>query len=310
MNFHHNRMVSAIAGIACLSLVLAGCGSSDPFSATDDSAKKQSQNGTVVIGSADFAESEIIANIYAGALKHAGIDAEVKARIGSREVYMKALEDGSIDMMPEYAGNLLQYLDKNATSSEENEVYENLRKALPSNLKLLDKAEAQDSDGFYITKKTAKDKGIVSIGDLDKLGGQLTVTAPPEFAKRPYGTTGLHDIYGLDVTLLPMSDGGGQSTVNTLLDGKAQFIRLDSTSPMIESNDLTQLKDDKHMIPAQNVVPVIAASKNTDAIVRAVNEVQAKLTTQVLMTLNAQSANDKRSAGAIAQDWLAGEGLD
>lgn len=310
MNFHHNRMVSAIAGIACLSLILAGCGSSDPFSAADDSAKEQSQGKTVVIGSADFAESEIIANIYAGSLRHAGIDAKVKAKIGSREVYMKALKDGSIDMMPEYTGNLLQYLDGKATSGEENEVYENLGKALPDNLKMLDKAEAQDSDGFYITKQTARDKGIVSIGDLSKLGGKLTVTAPPEFAQRPYGTTGLRDIYGLDATLLPVSDGGGQTTVNTLLDGKAQFVRLDSTSPMIEANDLTQLKDDKHMIPAQNVVPIIAASKNSDAIARAINEVQAKLTTQVLVKLNAQSTNDKRSADDIAQDWLAGEGLN
>ncbi|PWG59899.1 ABC transporter substrate-binding protein [Bifidobacterium catulorum] len=296
-----SRIISVVAAATVAALTLSGCGSSDPFGS---SASSDGGGSSIVVGSANFSESEIIARIYARALNDEGIRASVKANIGSREVYMKALEDGSIDMVPDYSGNLLQYYDADSTAVSENDVYKALGKALPDGVGVLDKAAAQDADSFYVTKKTSEDKGVRSLADLGRLGSHVKIAAPPEFAGRAYGPDGLKKHYGVDVTLVPVNDGGGAATVKALTDGSVQFVRLDSTSPLIAANDLVRLDDPEQLILAQNVVPVIASDRVNDKARAVIDRVQSALTTDDLMEMNARSANDKESAQRVAVDWL------
>jgi glycine betaine/choline ABC-type transport system substrate-binding protein len=134
--------------------------------ATGTSAKGVS----LTVGSANFPENVILAEIYAGALTAQGATVQTKLNIGSREKYYPALESGSLDLFPEYTGTILTYIDKNATATSPEDVYAALTKALPKNLVALDMSEAQDSDAVVVTEQTAKKYGLKTIADLAKKG--------------------------------------------------------------------------------------------------------------------------------------------
>jgi glycine betaine/choline ABC-type transport system substrate-binding protein len=120
------------------------------------------------VGSANFPESVVLAEIYAEALKAQGASVSTKLNIGSREKYIPGLKDGSIDLIPEYSGTILQYLDKTATATSSADVFAALQKAVPSNLTVLDQSQAQDSDAIAVTKATADKYGLKTIADLAK----------------------------------------------------------------------------------------------------------------------------------------------
>ncbi|MDQ1750141.1 MAG: osmoprotectant transport system substrate-binding protein [Pseudonocardiales bacterium] len=124
----------------------------------------------LTVGSANFPENVILADIYAEALKAQGASIKTTLNIGSREKYYAGLKDGSIDLFAEYTGTILQFIDKSATATSPDDVYAALVKALPSNLIALDKAQAQDSDAIVVTKATADKYGLKTIADLAKTG--------------------------------------------------------------------------------------------------------------------------------------------
>ncbi len=134
--------------------------------ATGDSAK----GASLTVGSANFPENVILAEIYAQALTAQGGTIKTKLNIGSREKYFPALKSGSLDLFPEYTGVTLTYLDKTATETNPDDVYTAMTKALPSNLVALDKSEAQDSDAVVVTKATAEKYKLKTIADLAKKG--------------------------------------------------------------------------------------------------------------------------------------------
>jgi osmoprotectant transport system substrate-binding protein len=125
---------------------------------------------TLTVGSANFPENEILADIYIKALQATGATVKSKLNIGSREKYFPGLKDGSIDLIPEYIGSILSYLDKNATASTVADVEKALTPLLPSNLEILDPAPAQDNDAVVVTKANADKYGLRSIADLAKTG--------------------------------------------------------------------------------------------------------------------------------------------
>ncbi|MCB1239744.1 MAG: glycine/betaine ABC transporter substrate-binding protein, partial [Tetrasphaera sp.] len=149
----------ALAGVALLALTACGSGGSDPLSSSSASTgsvgSASAGGGAVVVGSADFSESVLLAEIYAGALKAKGVDASTKTNIGSREIYLKALEDGSVQVVPEYTGALALFYDKSFDKTDPNEVYDALKAALPKNLTVLAKSAAEDNDSIVVTKETA-----------------------------------------------------------------------------------------------------------------------------------------------------------
>lgn len=133
-----------------------------------DAAGTSAKGVSLKVGSANFSENEILAEIYAGALTAQGATVKTTLGIGSREKYYPALKSGSLDLFPEYTGTILQYIDKTATATSPDDVYAALGKALPANLIALEKAEAQDSDAIVVTKKTADKYKLKTIADLGK----------------------------------------------------------------------------------------------------------------------------------------------
>lgn len=299
------KRISAVAALtAAAGLVLSGCASGDPMSEPDGTGT------TIVVGSAAFPESEILAYVYAEALRASGIEVEVRPSIGARDAYIAALEDGSIDLVPEYTGNLLQYFDSAGTAQSSEEVYTALTEAVPDGLSVLDQAEAADADSYNVTRAFSEEYGVTSLADLAQVPIALRVAANPEFAERPYGIPGLLEVYGVEATLVPINDGGGPNTLKALLDGDVELADIYSTTPSIAANDLVTLDDPESMILAQNVVPLIDTSVLSDEVAAAINAVQGALTTEDLIAMNTRSSGDeKASAEQIAADWVAASGL-
>jgi osmoprotectant transport system substrate-binding protein len=303
-----SRIISAAAVAALGALALAGCSSGNPLDSSTTSSAKS--GGAIVVGSANFPESEIIAQIYTQALAANGVKTSIKPNIGAREAYLKALQDGSIDLVPEYSGSLLQYYDKNSTAQSSSDVYAALSDALPKGYEVLNQSKAQDADSLNVTKEFSQKYNVTSLSDLKSVSVPITVGDNPEFADRPYGPKGLKSVYGVDVTLDPISDGGGPLTVKALLDNTVQLADIYTTSSAIKDNSLVTLKDPKHIIIAENVLPVINSSKVTDKVKSVLNAVDGALTTDDLVSLNAKaSGSAKESAAQIAKEWLSEKNL-
>ena len=304
------RGLMAAAGMLALaSLALVACSSGNPLDTNSSAAGGSSSGSAVVVGSAAFPENEILAYVYADALNQNGIKATVKPNIGQRDAYIAALKDGSIDLVPEYTGNLLQYFDAKSTAQSSDDVYNALKTAVPSGFEVLAKAEAQDADSYNVTKAFSDQYGVKSLDDLKKVTVPLKVAANPEFQTRPYGIPGLKSEYGVTATLVPISDGGGPNTVKALTGGDVQLADIYSTTPSIKSENLVTLSDPKNMILAQNVVPLISDKAASDKVKAVLEKVQAALTTDDLIQMNTKSSVDKESADQIAKEWLKSKSL-
>lgn len=293
------RRRAAAAGAALAAVVLGACG-----------ADTGTDSETITVGSAGFNENEIIAEIYAQALEAEDYTVQRQMQIGAREAYIPALENGEIDLIPEYTGNLLLFFDGESTATTADEVEDALDDALPDGLETLDEAPAENKDSYNVTRELSESEGITSIGDLATLG-TVRVGGNPEFETRSYGVPGLQDVYGVeDVEFVSISDSGGPATVNALLDGDVDVANIYSTTPSIVTNDLVTLEDPENLIAAQNVVPLINEEKATDELEDILDRVSAELTTEDLLALNERVDGDEKAAPATAaQEWLEEKGL-
>lgn len=297
-----SKITLTIATAAAL-MATAACGnSSDPLAKGGGSSS--SAAGTITVGSADFPESALLAEIYAGALKAKGITVEKKLNIGAREAYIPALKDGSIDLIPEYTGVLSQYFNKNAKATDSDGVYAELKAALPPTLTVLDKSAAEDKDALVMKKSKADSLGVKSIADLKGKSGQLTVGGPPEWKTRMTGLPGFKAIYGLDFKTFRPLDAGGPLTLAALKNGQIDAGDLFTTDPSIAANNLVALEDPKSMYAAQNVVPLITKAKSNPTIEGALNAVSAKLDTATLAALLKEVVVDKKDPDAVAKEFL------
>ena len=297
-------MLTALSAVAALAL--AGCGGdSDPLE--EDSGSGGS--GSVVVGSANFPEAVLLMEIYAGALEAKGIEVQTKPNIGAREAYIKGIEEGSLDVLPEYTGNLRLFYDKNATASDPEGVYKELQAALPEKLTVLDYAEAQDKDAVVVTQDTADKYSLRSIDDLAPVAGDLKLGGPPEWKTRSTGIPGLEKVYGVTFADFVELDAGGPLTLNALLDGRVDAGNLFTTDPNIAAEDLVPLEDPKFLFAAQNVVPLVRSDAVTDDLETALNDVSASLDTATLGDLVTRVVRDKEDPQDVADQFLSDKGL-
>ena len=295
---------------AVLALITAACGSSNPLGGGEVSGDLKS----VVVGSADFPESKIIAEIYAQSLEANGFTVGRQFGIGSRETYIPAVRDHSIDLIPEYTGNLLQYFDKNTKVTTPNDVLLALFRTLPGDLSILNPSPAEDKDTVAVSEATAKKWNLKSIADLAAHSPEVKFGAPSEFLNRTEGLPGLKAKYGLDVpqnNFVAISDGGGPATVRALVDGTVTAADIFSTSPAIKENNLVVLEDPKNNFLAANVVPLVSSQKKSDELKTVLDAVSAKLTTEDLIELNtATEGNAGIDPDEAARKWVQDNGFD
>ncbi|ETW24098.1 ABC transporter substrate-binding protein [Mycobacterium gastri] len=301
---------AAFAAAVCLvtACPVAACGSADPFGASNGTIK------SIVVGSGDFPESEIVAEIYAQALQANGFNVGRRPGIGSRETYIPALKDHSIDLVPEYIGNLLLYFQPDSTVTMLDAVELELYKRLPGDLSILTPSPASDTDTVTVTKATATNWNLTTIADLAAHSAEVKFAAPSVFQTRPAGLPGLRQKYGLDIApanFTTINDGGGAVTVRALVDGTVNAANIFSTSPAIRRNNLVVLADPEHNFLAGNIVPLVNSQKKSDRLKDVLDAVSAKLTTEGMAELNAAvSGNDGVDPDQAARKWLRDNGFD
>ena len=296
------RTLILAATFASAALALSACGTVESLE-----GRSNMDASTIIVGSQDYYSNEIIAEAYAQALEGAGFTVQRQLRIGQREVYMPEIEAGAIDVFPEYTGNLLQYLDQNASAHTSEEVYAALQTALPMGLRALDQAPAADQDSYVVTADFAATHSLTSIGDLAGAGA-LTLGGNSELQTRPYGPTGLSQTYGVTVGFTPIEDSGGPLTVKALKDGDIQLANIYSSDPALADGTLMVLDDPKGLFLASHVVPLASSRVNDDA-VAVINRVSAAMDAEDLVEMNRASTVDQKSASQIAREWLISEGL-
>ena len=311
-----NRAAMIAALAAAGALALAGCsdptagGGADGGNGGDGSGS--GSDSRIVVSSSNFVTSEVVGNVYAEALRGAGVEVETKFNVGSREAYVPALQDGSIDLIPDFTGNLLLYLDPEADMSSTEKIDEQLAAALEEEgLTMLEPASAEDKDALVVTPELAEEWGLTGIADLAAHNDELKIAANPEFKERPVGLPGLEKNYGVKPKeFVAISDGGGPATVKALLDGEVQAADIYTSSASIQANKLVVLEDPKLNFPSQNVIPVINSEKTNDTVEKALNAVSAKLSTEELVKLNDMvSGDEKLEPAAAAKKWLKEQGL-
>lgn len=288
--------------------VVAGCGNADPLG-----AQERSPN-SIVVGSGDFPESQIIAEIYAQALQANGFDVGRRMGIGSRETYIPALEDHSIDLVPEYIGNLLLYFAPSSPVTTLDAVERELGERMPGDLVVLAPSPATDTDTVTVTARTARSWNLRSIGDLAAHSDDVRFGAPSAFAARPAGLPGLRQKYGLEVrpeNFVPIDDGGGAVTVRALTEGRVNAANIFSTSPAIPQNHLVALDDPQHNFLTGNIVPLVNSQKKSDRLTSVLDAVSAKLTTAAVAGLNAAvSGNSGVDPDQAARKWIHDNGFN
>jgi osmoprotectant transport system substrate-binding protein len=307
----------AVIGIATVTACSSSSSSSSPSSSTGTSSSTGSNplsgggsSGSVVVGSANFPENEVLAEVYALALQKAGVKATTKLNIGAREVYYPQVQKGAITIIPEYNGTLLTVeVDKTSTAKTTADVDAALASKLPSTLTVLNPAPGQDSDSIAVTQATAAKYKLKSIADLKSVASQFVLGGPPEFKTRTDGVVGLKSVYGLTFKSFDPLDESGPITLAALTSGKVQAADVFTTTPQIISDKLVSLTDPKSLFAAQNVIPLVYKPALTPTISSTLNAVDAKLTTSALLALDVKVIVDKEDYTTAAQQWLQSVGL-
>jgi osmoprotectant transport system substrate-binding protein len=284
-------------------LLAAGCqrGQSPP-------PPEDPRRPTIQLASFDFPESEILGELYGQALRQHGFPVELVVQLGAREVVAPALEQGKVDMVPEYLGSALNFLndrDRVATA-DAGLTHARLEQAFaPRGVSVLAFAPAQDRNGFVVTGDLARRNGLEEISDLAPMAGRLAFGGPPECPQRPLCLKGLQDLYGLRFARFEAMPSRAV-TAAALDSGEIDVGMIETTDPNLIEADLVQLADDRNLQPADNVVPVVRREV-LDAygppMVTLLNAVSAKLTTAELTKLNRQVAEGRPAADAVAA-WL------
>ncbi|MFI1397348.1 ABC transporter substrate-binding protein [Streptomyces sp. NPDC020681] len=274
----------------------------------DISGGGSSKDG-VTIGTANFTENQILGFLYAAVLEAAGVRTKVRPNLGTREILIPALRGGDIDLLPEYQGALLHYLDPKAKSTEEGEMQNALAIVLPQGLQILPYGLAEDSDAFAVTRETADKYGLRTLADLAKQNGKLVIGAAPEVKKRVVGVVGLKDEYGVEFKEFKSLDSSGPLVKGALKKGDVDVANLFTTDTDIKAEGWVVLADPKNLIPGQHVVPLIADRKADSTVRKALARLGAVLTTEQLTELNRLVDKDKKDPEDVANAWAKQHGL-
>lgn len=304
------RYRTAALGASLLALLVSACstgGSSNSPSASE------ATKPAVTVGSEGFDESQLLAEIYAQALEAHGYTV-ARQDFASRDLALPAFNSGDINLLPEYIGSLLRELGGTATGDTE-ETLTALAEALDAkDQSVLDAAPAQDGDGFVVRKETAEEFSLATMSDLAEVADKLTWGLPSECSDNPSCGPGLKEVYGIDISKLKVENltacSGEMATA--LNESGIGVAELCTTQADIKRFNFVLLQDDKKLIPAQNVAPVVRndlLDAAPDDFETTLNAISAKLTTEELTDLNVQVSVNQESIEDVARQWLTDQGL-
>ncbi|MFF3916218.1 ABC transporter substrate-binding protein [Streptomyces sp. NPDC001852] len=301
---------AAVVALAAATALLAGCSSKD--SGGNPLTDSKASGDTVVVGSNNFPESTLLADIYGEALKAKGIKVSYKPNIGSRETTYGLIKNGSIKLLPEYNGALLAYLDPKAKPTTAEATTTAIEAKLDSQLTLLKPAAAQSKDSVTLNAATAQKYHLTeksTIADLKDVAKDLVIGASPEFQTRQQGLVGLKSVYGLQFKSFKALDAGGALTQAALQKNAVQAADIFTTDPTISKEKFVVLQDPKNLFGFENVQPLVRKGALPQKGADALDAVSAKLDTATLLELDTRVQVQGKDPLDVAQAWLKSAGL-
>ena len=311
------RRLAVLAAIAGSALAMSACAAGDVQSGSSSSSSGSSSGGggskSVVIGGPDFTEAAIMENMYAEVLKDAGYSTSV-VTVANRELYYGQLSAGKIQVVPDYLGTLTEYMNTRANGQDaapvaSSDTAATLAKAkelaTADGIDLLEPAKAQDQNAFAVTKDFATQNNLKTLSDLGAMGQPVVLAGTEECPTRPFCVPGLKSTYGIDITSTTPTGFDTAATKNEVKSGKAQLGLVATTDATLDQFGLVELKDDKGLQQAENLVPAVNADVATDTkLVDALDELSTTLTTEDLARLNAQVDAERMLPGDVAKQYL------
>jgi len=292
------------AAVVLLLALLSACGAApaSPAPAAEE---------TVRFASYDFTENQILAEVYAEAVRRAGLPVSVQHGTGTREVVLPALEQGVVDVVIDYLGTALEFVDPGGPAVTREP--EHLRAALARVMgqrgaTVLAAADAEDQNGFVVPASFAEEHGLTRISDLLPLAPGLVFGGPPECPERRYCLPGLREVYGLEFGQVhPMPSRS--ATAEALLAGAIDVGLLETTDARLAGTGLVLLEDDRGLQPHENVVPIVRTAvvdRVGEGLTTALDAVSARLDRADLVRLNRLVVLDGKTPAEAAALWWAG----
>ncbi|MFD7545981.1 ABC transporter substrate-binding protein [Streptomyces sp. NPDC059578] len=309
---------TALAALAVAALTAAAGCSGDSLEDEGSGGSGGAKKGSLVVGAAGFTEAKVLAQLYKQVLADAGYPTSVKT-VENREIYEPALEKGTIDVVPEYAATLAEFLnaDKNgpdaepvASSDVDATVAELKKLAEPRGLKVLPAGKAVDQNAFAVSEEFAKKHDLTSLSDLGKTNEKVTIAAGDECEVRPFCAPGLKKTYGIDVAGVDPKGVGTVQSKQAVKNGTAQLVLTTTTDATLDSFGLVLLADDKKLQNADNVLPVVNAEDAGDKeIADALAKLTDVLSTDDLVELNRKVDAERQKEADVAKEYLESKGL-
>lgn len=308
-------VVGAMA--VALALLASACGDSGDDTTTavqgegEGGARcaEMEAEGDVTVGSTNFSEQSIVAEMYIQCLEAAGVNVDTQLNIGTREIVLPALESGDIDLYPEYVGTVLTFLG-GEPSPDLDESVEALRPLFEEmGVTVLEPSPAEDKNGFAVTEETAEEYDLETLSDLAPVAGELTFGAGPECSERPLCLPGLRDTYGIEFQDVERLDSGGPLTKDALENGSIDVGLVFTSDGAVAARGFVVLEDDKGLQPVENIVPVIRDDALNPEIEELLNEISAALTTEELSELNRLVDVEREDPADAATTWLEENGF-
>ena len=304
------RSLLSIAALTTLGAMFATTAAS-ASSLSASNVRSAASTPTIIIGSTNFTEQVVVATLYADVLKHAGFKTDLRANLGTRAEVEPALAHGSLDLYPEYAGSLLAYLEPKDTAqaTQLSTDLPALNKVLATQgATILNPAPTVDVNVFAVTKKTASQYHLTTLSSLKPAAPKLVLGAPTECPTFAYCLIGLKKVYGLDFK--SFSGIESEPTLAAYLAaGRVQVAEFFSSDGTVLTNGFVQLQDNKHLQPADHLIPVIRKSVELPGVAKALNAMDAKLTTEQLEHMNIDVNVDHQTPAAVASNWLKSQHL-
>ena len=297
---------------ACLALAATccACTSASGSGLADQTGEAAGHSAVITVGSFDFPESVLLADLYAGALAAQRFPARVLPDLGPRELVDPALMSGLVQVVPEYSGSALEFISVgrlSATSDATATSRALAEQAAGRGLVAGQPSAAQDGNVIVVTAATAARYGLRSIAGLARVAPRLAFGGPPECPERAYCLQGLRRVYGLRFRAFVPLDAGGPVTLQALEAGNIGVALLFSTDPAITADHLVVLADDRGLQPAESIVPLVrrsAAVRYGPRLLAVLNTVSARLTTSSLRALDAQVQLRGEDPRLVAENWL------
>jgi osmoprotectant transport system substrate-binding protein len=324
MTMNRTRIGRLLVLLTSLVLLLAACGgggeseeqgegdggTSEVAADSEAAPEEDVERGEIVVGSTNFPEQELVAEMYAQVLADAGYTVNKRFQLGSREVVFPALQGGELDLTPEYVGTLLEFINGGAgeATSDVDESLGLLTDQLPDGVTMLEPSEAQDSNALAVTQETADELGLSAVSDLEGQAGDLVLGGPPECPQRPLCLPGYEETYGLSFANFQALDAGGPLTTEALNAGEIDVGLVFSTQGAIVANDWVVLEDDKGLQPAENITPAVREEVLNGEVEELLNGVSATLTTENVTDMNARMEEGEAPAD-VAAAFLEEQGL-